>query len=562
MHRLNGAQIIIALLERQGIETIAGIPGGANLPLYDALYQSRKIRHILARHEQGAGFIAQGMARASGKPAVCFATSGPGATNILTAIADAYMDSIPVICITGQVPSGLIGTDAFQEVDIYGMSIPITKHNFLVRSASELLEVIPRAFHLATSGRPGPVLIDVPKDIQLEKITIEAWPDAHQPGIMEQCSRNALNDAALMINQAQRPLLYLGGGVIHAGGGAAARLLAEQASIPAVMTLMGLGVLPSTHPLSLGMLGMHANRATNLIMEECDLLIAAGVRFDDRATGKIQEFCPTAKVIHLDIDPSEVSKLKTAHLGLIGDVNDSLNAMLPLIDTRTRRDWNSRIAQLQAQNPDLLSSEKDMATPYGLIEKVGQLAPDNTLITTDVGKHQMWVAQAYPFQSPRQFLTSGGLGTMGFGLPAAIGAAIACPDRLVICFSGDGSLQMNIQELATASEQNVNIKIIVLNNNSLGLVRQQQKLFYEQHHFASEYQLAVNFPQIARGFGIPAHDLDRVANSPEALLKTCFETPGPCLIHVPIDIEEDVYPMVPPGAANTTMIGGEYAQSR
>jgi len=559
MFTMNGAELIIRLLERQGITTVSGIPGGANLPLYDALYKTASIRHILARHEQGAGFLAQGMARSTGRPAVCFATSGPGATNVMTAIADAYLDSIPVICITGQVPVTMIGTDAFQEVDTYGMSISITKHNFMIRSAAELLHVIPEAFRLAMSGRPGPVLIDVPKDIQQAEISFDEYPEPGKRLDFPPVNEKALKQAARLINSAKRPVLCLGGGIVHGDAAEAARALAEKSMLPTTMTLMGLGTMPAGEQLSLGMLGMHASRSTNMILQECDLFIAAGARFDDRATGKIVEFCPDAKIIHMDIDPSEVSKLKTANIGLIGDVRCSLEALLPLIEVNRRSSWMNRVRILQNAYPlatrDMIVPEK----PYGIILKVAEMLGKDGIIATDVGKHQMWTAQVYPFNRPRQLLTSGGLGTMGFGLPAAIGAAVAHPDKRVVLFSGDGSLQMNIQELATAVEQQLDVTIIVMNNNSLGLVRQQQGLFYSQHHFASDFQIDINFAAIARGFGMRAYDVGLEGNL-EEILAIALNERGPCLINAPIGKEEEVYPMVPPGAANISMIGGPYAK--
>lgn len=555
MYTMNGAQLIIKMLERQGIEIIAGIPGGANLPLYDALFESSTIKHILCRHEQGAGFLAQGISRSTGKAAVCFATSGPGATNILTAIADAYLDSIPVVCITGQVPTSLIGTDAFQEVDTYGMSIPITKHNYLIRSVDELLYIIPKAFELALSGRPGPVLIDVPKDIQAAIISFLEWP---KPGCcLEQkpTDSSQLAAAAEMINRAKRPILCLGGGIIHAGASGEARSLVEKCSIPATMTLMGLGALPANHQLSLGMLGMHAARSTNMALQQCDLFIAAGARFDDRATGKIVEFCPEASVIHMDIDPSELSKLKTASIGLVGDVKASLHALLPMVKWNERKIWRNHIEVLQEMYPIISPETVVPEKPYGLILKVSELLEESGFVATDVGKHQMWTAQVFPFSRPRQLLTSGGLGTMGFGLPTAIGAALAFPKRQVVLFTGDGSLQMNIQELATAVEQQVNVKIIVLNNKSLGLVRQQQNLFYQKQYFASDFQLDIDFGAIAKGFGMKAFNAEPGCNLSE-LLSILLAEPGPCLINVPIGLEEEVYPMVPPGASNSIMLGG------
>ena len=554
--RLTGAQIIIHLLERQEITIIAGIPGGANLPLYDALSQSHTIRHVLARHEQGAGFIAQGIARASGTPAVCFATSGPGATNILTAIADAKLDSIPLICITGQVPSPMIGTDAFQEVDTYGMSIPVTKHNFLVRSAAELLKVIPAAFRIAASGRPGPVLIDVPKDVQNQVVELHAWPEPGRPDPAPAFAMADIAQAAELINTAARPILYIGGGVIHAGAAHLVTRLAEIAGIPTTMTLMGLGAVSTDHPRAIGMLGMHAARYTNLALEACDLLIAAGVRFDDRATGKVAAFCPKARIVHIDIDPSEVDKIKTAHVGIVGDVREVLEVLLPLVEEQPRAAWLAHVEALKAEYPLQTPGADDPRTPYGLVLHAASLLDDDAIITTDVGQHQMWAAQVYPLQYPRQWLTSGGLGTMGFGLPAAIGAALAYPTRTVVCFSGDGSLLMNIQELVTAVEEDVNVKIILMNNNSLGLVHQQQDLFYGGRIFASDYQARVDFSTIARGFGMIVYDLATAAH-PSATLARALSAPGPCLIHAPIDVQEKVYPMVPPGAANKDMIGGE-----
>ena len=556
MPQITGAQLTIKLLEKHGITTIAGIPGGTNLPLYDALHKSTTIHHVLTRREQGAGFIAQGMARSKGKPAVCFATSGPGATNLITAMADAYLDSIPVIFITGQVPLSLIGTDAFQEVDMYGLSIPITKHNYLVRSVEELLEIIPEAFSLATSGRPGPILIDIPKDVQMASIECDIPSEFSKTNTIPTINNDSLTQAAQMINNAKRPIFYIGGGVIHSGASDISRQLAEKANLPTTMTLMGLGIIPTDHKLYLGMLGMHASRATNIAMEECDLLIAVGVRFDDRATGKVTEFCPNAKIIHIDIDPCEISKLKTAHLGVVGDVKQSLEGLLPLIFSQNRSEWKQRTAELRDKHPFFCPESLDFTRPYGIILRVAEIVGEDAIITTDVGKHQMWTAQIYPFNRGRQFLTSGGLGTMGFGLPAAIGAALKHPDRQVLCFSGDGSIMMNIQELATAAEQQLNVKIILLNNSSLGLVRQQQSLFYDGNFMASEYQHHVDFPAIARGFGVKGFDI----SSPEdldATLEKALQAEGPCLINIPIAIEEDVYPMVPPGSANSHMIGGQ-----
>ena len=551
---LTGAQMTVRLLERQGIRIVTGYPGGAILPIYDALGQSTVIRHVLARHEQGAGFIAQGMARVSGLPAVCLASSGPGATNLLTAIADAKLDSIPLVAITGQVPRAMIGTDAFQEVDTYGLTIPITKHNFLVTSAEELLEVIPRAFQIAASGRPGPVLIDIPKDVQTQAIEISHWPEPGGALPAPATITELTEQAAALINSAARPLLYLGGGVIHSGASAAAVELAEKSSLPTVMTLMALGAMPVDHPLSMGMLGMHGARYTNLALDECDLLIAIGARFDDRATGKVAQFCPNAKIIHIDIDPAELDKIKTAFIGIQSDVQDALNNLLPAVKQNSRKNWVDRIQTLKNQFPMQLPDADNPRSHFGLIRIVAACLDDSAIIATDVGQHQMWVAQAYPLRRPRQWLTSGGLGTMGFGVPAAIGAALAEPERTVVCFTGDGSILMNIQELVTAAEENVNVKIILMNNASLGLVHQQQTLFYGERLFASQFKAMPDFIKIAQGCGIQAIDLDQASN-PCATLMEAISRQGPCLIHASIDATQKVYPMVPPGAANRDMIG-------
>ncbi len=550
-----GAELTMRLLERQGITTIPGIPGGANLPLYDALGASR-IRHVLARHEQGAGFIAQGMARATGETAVCFGTSGPGATNLVTAIADAKLDSIPVVFVTGQVPLAMIGTDAFQEIDTYGLTVPITKHNFLVRSAAELLAVVPDAFRIAASGRPGPVVIDVPKDVQNATVDVDVLPPPGLPDALPRASDDDLARAAALLDAADRPVFLVGAGVIAAGGGDALRALVEKASVPVAATLLGLGALPHDHPLFLGMVGMHAARCTNLVLEECDLLVGLGVRFDDRATGKASEFCPRAQIVHVEIDPSEVGKIKQPTLGIVGDVGDALARLAGRVAPSRRHAWCERVAALRTAHPLVMAGADDPLDPYGIIRATAAALPADAIVTTDVGQHQMWAAQAFPCTRPRQWLTSGGLGTMCFGLPAAIGAALARPERTVVCFSGDGSLLMNIQELATAAEENANVKIVLLNNAHLGLVRQQQQLFYGGRYHASRFHAEPDFVAIARGFGVNAWDLG-AARDPRAALACALAEPGPCLVNVPIAPHVNVYPMVPPGGANRDMIEGD-----
>jgi acetolactate synthase-1/2/3 large subunit len=575
--KITGANLLRTLLERQGIRTIAGIPGGAILPFYDALHRSR-IRHILARHEQGAGFIAQGMARVTGKAAVCLATSGPGATNLLTAIADARLDSVPLVAITGQVSQPLIGTDAFQEVDTYGLTLPITKHNFLVRDAAELLETVPLAFQLAESGRPGPVAIDVPKDVQNATIDLDGFPEPGRPMPTPRCSDDLVEELARLLVGARRPVLYLGGGVITSGASGLAQALAHRVSAPVVCTLMALGALPPEDPLFMGMLGMHAARGTNLLLEEADLLLAIGARFDDRATGKVAEFCPQAAIVHIDIDAAEIGKIKTACHALVGDATDILSRLLERLPQQSHPAWRARAAGLRAAHQlSAPARSDDPLHPINLCRFLGEVLPPDTVVTTDVGQHQMWVAQAYPFRRPRTLLTSGGLGTMGFGLPAAIGAALALseveglalseveglalsdaegsstPGRRVVCVSGDGSILMNIQELATLAELDLPVAVLVFNNAQLGLVRQQQELFYRRRYEAAHFTAVPDFAALARAFGIRGLRLDP-GRDPLDELSAALEAPGPCVIEIPIHEEANVYPMVPPGAANRNML--------
>jgi acetolactate synthase-1/2/3 large subunit len=549
---LTGAELIIRFLERQGVETLAGIPGGTVLPIYRALADS-SIRHVLARHEQGAGFIAQGIARVSGRAGVCLATSGPGLTNLVTAIADAKADSVPLVCLAGQVPRALIGTDAFQEVRSTRIVDSITKACFEVRSAADLADLLPEAFRIAESGRPGPVLLDIPKDVQTERIRLARLPaPARREPPPEPCAAQ-IAEAARMIDAAARPVLYLGGGVTQARAQGAAQALAERAGLPTTTTLMALGTLPPEHPLALGMLGMHGARYTNRVLDECDLLICIGARFDDRATGKLDTFCPNARVIHVDADPRELGKLRQPQLGILGDAGAALRALAGAVKPTLRVDWLSRVGALRREAPLRTPGIEDPRQPYGLIRAVARLAHPDAAISTDVGQHQMWVAQTYPFLRADRWLTSGGLGTMGFGLPAAIGAALAAPEAGAVCFSGDGSLLMNIQEFATLAELNLNVKTIVLDNAALGLVRQQQELFYQQRHVASLYARPSALCAVAQAFGVPAYDLEAAPDA-AAMLREAFARPGPALIRAPVAAEAMVLPMVAPGAANVEVI--------
>ncbi len=564
---LTGAELVIRELERRGIEIVAGIPGGAILPLYDALQQSR-IQHVLARHEQGAAFIAQGMARATGKVAVCLATSGPGATNLITALADARADSIPIVAITAQVPQKLIGTDAFQEVDTCALARPATKACFFARSAAELARLLPEAFALAESGRPGPVLVDIPKCVLMERLPAEEsfgeptsvaqrgavttevkgtacsrvaeWLDAEEPQTWHRLGAR--------LARSRRPLLYIGGGVHAAGAYAALLELSRRADIPVVSSLHGLGAYPSEDPLFLGMLGMHGAPYTNHATEEADLVIAVGARFDDRATGKPEQFCRNAEIIHIDVDARELGKIKPIAFGIVSDARRALSRLLEVTEPSERPEWRARITALRAERPITLRGEA-----CEFLQRLSGVLDRRTIVTTDVGQHQMWVAQNMPFSEPRTLLTSGGLGTMGFGLPAAIGAALACPGQKVVCVSGDGSLLMNVQELATLAELGLNVTTLVMNNSQLGLVRQQQQLFYGQRYSAAHFKRGTDFAALARAFGLRGESA-RASELSSARLAELLSTPGPMLVDVSIPGTENVLPMVPPGASNLDMI--------
>jgi acetolactate synthase-1/2/3 large subunit len=548
-----GAQLLCRALEAEGVDVLFGYPGGAIMPFYDALTTST-LRHILVRHEQGAALAANGYARASGRVGVCVATSGPGATNLITGIADAFVDSVPMVCITGQVPTPLIGTDAFQEVDVFGMTLPIVKHSFLVRNVDDLPRVVQEAFRIAREGRPGPVLIDLPKDVQIADARhLVPLPPATVP--MPPAPDSAvLAEAIAAIADAERPVIYGGGGIALSDSVSVFRTFVEASGIPAVLTLRGLGALPAEHPNFLGMLGMHGSRGANLAVQEADLLVVVGARFDDRATGKLPEFAPHARVVHLDADACEIGKLRHADVAVPGSLHAALQAL-----ARAKADCAGWLRYCQ-QRRDETAARYDApgANVYApaLLKRLSEVAPEDTIIACDVGQHQMWVAQHCRFIDPRNHLTSGALGTMGFGLPAAMGAQFACPDRCVVLVSGDGSFMMNVQELATVARCKLPIKIVLLDNQALGMVRQWQQLFFDKRY--SEVDLSDNpdFAELARVFGIPASHVDR-RDQVDAALAGLFATPGPALLHVAIDARTNVWPLVPPNTGNHSMMDGD-----
>lgn len=544
---MNGAQSVVEALRKQGIEKVFGYPGGAIMPVYDALYDGG-VEHILCRHEQGAVMAAIGYARASGKPGVCIATSGPGATNLITGLADALLDSVPVVAITGQVSSEFIGTDAFQEIDILGMSLSCTKHSFLVDSLEKLPQIMADAFSIAMSGRPGPVLIDLPKDIQLAQgdfapYLIPASPQFSLP-------KQEIELARQLLASSRKPILYVGGGIGMSGAVPELRHFVSETGIPVVSTLKGLGAADFEHECYLGMLGMHGTKAANLAVQSCDLLIAAGARFDDRVTGKLNTFAPHANVIHLDIDPVEFNKLRQTHVSLLGD----LKTLLPhLQQPLSIQAWQQAIKQLKNEHAWRYDYQGESIYAPLLLKQVSDRASSSTVITTDVGQHQMWAAQHMTFSQPENFITSSGLGTMGFGIPAAIGAQMARPEDMVICISGDGSFMMNVQELGTIKRKQLPVKLILLDNQRLGMVRQWQELFFDKRYSETILTDNPDFLTLAQAFGIPGQRVTNKAQVNEAL-DALFNSEGAYLLHVSIDELENVWPLVPPGASNETML--------
>jgi len=562
--KMNGARILLECLKREGVDLVFGYPGGTVINLYDELMNVREIRHILPRHEQGGTHAADGYARASGKVGVAIATSGPGATNTITAIATAYMDSIPMVIITGQVPTLLIGNDAFQEVDIIGITRPITKHSFLIRHAKDIPTIVRKAFYIARSGRPGPVLIDFPKDVQISQAEFK-WPESidirgFKPNL--EGHQKQVEKAVEMMLAARRPVLYVGGGVILANAADELTELARTLQIPVTTTLMGLGSFPENDSLALKMLGMHGAYAANMAMTHADLVIAVGSRFDDRVTGKIATFAPHAKIIHIDVDPTSIRKNVRVDLPIVGDTRDVLVKMLEYVKSQGKsvaalhtamEPWHEDIGAWKEKHPIGYKPSTTTIKPQYVIQKLRELSEDDAIMATDVGQHQMWVAQFFGFQLPRTLLTSGGLGTMGYGLPAAMGAQAAFPKRQVLCVCGDGGVQMNMQEMATLVQQRLPVKIVILNNNFLGMVRQWQELFFDKRYSHTCLELPMDFVKLAEAYGAKGLKADKPSDV-ERVIREGFAHNGPVIMEFKIAREEKVLPMVPAGASLNEMV--------
>ena len=563
---MTGAQIVMECLKREGVEQIFGYPGGAVIDLYDELSRHPELNHILVRHEQGATHAADGYARVSGKVGVCLVTSGPGATNTVTGIATAYCDSIPMVVLTGQVSTSLIGNDAFQEVDIVGITRPCTKHNFLVKDIKDLARVIRQAFHIARSGRPGPVLIDLPKDVQSgktefiwpEQVTMRSYNPNYKPNL------NQLRRAADLILESSSPILLAGGGVINSDSAAPLTSLAENYSIPVTASLMGIGAFPTKHELYLGMLGMHGTYTANKAINNADLIIAVGCRFDDRVTGTLSTFAKKAKIVHIDVDPTSIRKNVAVDVPIVADCREALVQLNEVMKARTARlenfdpaakhgAWLKQLADWKVQQPLTYVPSDDSLKPQEVLEALETVTGGNAIITTEVGQNQMWAAQFLNFAEPRTFVTSGGLGTMGYGLPAAIGAQQACPDKLVVDIAGDGSIQMNIQELMTAVANDLPVKVLILNNGYLGMVRQWQELFYNRNYSSTDIHAQPDFVKLAEAYGAEGY---RVSSREElrSVLEKALASPHTAVIDVPVAREENVYPMVPTGAALDDML--------
>lgn len=561
---MTGAQAIIASLEAEGVDTVFGYPGGQAIKIYDALYDSKKLHHVLARHEQGATHMADGYARATGKVGVVLVTSGPGATNTVTGIATAYMDSIPMVVITGQVTRGVIGTDSFQESDIVGITMPIVKHSFLLQSTDDLTETFREAFYIASTGRPGPVLIDIPSDLQGAEMVFHYPDGVNIPSYRPTYKGNAkqIKQATALIETSKRPLLYAGGGIVSSHACQELKALAEAMQIPVVTTLLGKGCFPSSHPLSLGPVGMHGSKYANMAMTECDLIIAAGARFSDRVTGKLDEFAPNAKVIHIDIDPAEIGKIREANVPIVGDAQGILGGIVAQLEksgaepvdaewVETVNEWRERWPYYDDQFNDY---PNQIVPEVALDELSKQLDPDSSIVTTEVGQHQMWAHQHIGREHARSFLSSGGLGTMGFGFPAAIGAKFGCPDKQVVCVAGDGSFQMNSQEMATAAINNAAVKVFLLDNRALGMVHQWQKLFYHERYSSTILDPVPDFVKLADAYGWEGERIEKPEDVAPAIARM-LASDKPYLLDVAISPDQNVYPMVAPGAALDNVIG-------
>lgn len=559
-----GAEAVVASLEAEGVDVVFGYPGGQAIKLYDALYDSKQIHHVLARHEQGAVHMADGYARATGVPGVAIVTSGPGATNTVTGIATAYMDSVPMVVITGQVPRAVIGTDSFQESDIVGITIPVVKHSFLLQSTDELTQTVREAFHIASTGRPGPVLIDIPSDLAGSTMVFEYPDEVNIPSYKPTYRGNAkqVRAAAKLIEKSNRPVLYVGGGAIASEATDELVKLADMMRIPVVTTLMGKGAFPASHELNLGPVGMHGAKYSNLAMTESDLIISAGARFSDRVTGRLSEFAPHADVIHIDIDPAEIGKVRETQVPIVGDLKGVLDALIDQLEKDGAKpmtaDWVEQISAWRDRYPFYhpnLDEAKDEIVPELVMKELSrQLDPENSIVVTEVGQHQMWAHQFIDRETPRSFLSSGGLGTMGFGFPAAIGAAIAQPGKAVVCVAGDGSFQMNSQEMATAAINKVPVKVLIMDNRALGMVHQWQKLFYNERYSETILDENPDFVKLADAYGWQGEKVSSPADV-SAAIERMLKAEGPYLLDVRISREQNVYPMVAPGAALDDVMG-------
>ncbi|MDI6828722.1 MAG: biosynthetic-type acetolactate synthase large subunit [Armatimonadota bacterium] len=552
--KLTGAQALLESLRREGVEVVFGFPGGVMLPVYDCLYDCKDIRHILVRHEQGAAHAADGYARATGKVGVCFATSGPGATNLVTGIATAYMDSIPIVAITGQVRTTALGKDSFQEADITGITMPITKHNFLVKNSKDVPEVVAKAFHIARTGRPGPVLIDMPMDVSMGLLDYKPVTNVDIPSYKPNTVGHPLQikKAAKLIAAAERPVIYAGGGVISAGASPELLELSERTNILVTTTLLGKGAFPETHPNSLGMLGMHGTAYANYAVAHCDLLIAIGARFDDRVTGKLDAFAQKAKVIHIDIDPAEIGKTVHVDVPIVGDCKLVLQDLLKYVEPRKSTDWNEQVMKWKAEYP-LHYGDKGLLPQY-VVEKIWEVTDGEAIVATGVGQHQMWAAQFYRCKYPRQFLSSGGLGTMGFGFPAGIGAKVGRPNDIVFVIDGDGGFQMTLQELIVAVENKIAVKVAIMNNRYLGMVRQWQELFWNRRYAGVDIAAQPDFVKLAEAYGAVGMRIEKREQVVDALKKALEYNDVPVIMDFHIEREENVFPMIPAGQSIEEMM--------